>query len=598
MEDVSEQTRRRALSAGTTHNPIGNFGRENVEVRRTWNALGANGLLAKAGEHVPLLADGLVCLHKYRGQTEAEERARAFSLQKHLSKTGALTKLAELLPGSNLIAAAMLHFRGHHREAQEALNLLKNWRDCGSADGALAKVAEMLPGVDVIAFGVHVNAGNFAQALRSISKTRWTDVTGDVILAFDVTTFQELSVTDIQASNFGVIPVASFMYGGLLDIIMNLIEVNSRGQKRSKGFSLGHASPGSRNPVHRAKENLVASCNDMLSGLLQDTLPEMIPDTLDSALSASNSFLQKGIGWSLFLPKVLPSSPQLQQEFQQSLAKVTVRHKRVIPVSAVSQKQVPGFGCGEGVAGGAFCLGVGLHSLGLACLAGCAVTCLQFGRWLQRQFVPFVNDYNAQAWEDATKEPTQVFARQHVQAKADNGRRMPFCVVAEVQDQCAQRLVVALGEHVCNEMPIVKLVGQRGFRRIWRWALGLVTASIDGLPAVPLVLPVEVAEGLYSICGETLWLPSLSFAIIFECLFEREPAVSSCQVIITDDLVDQVLDVVQTGLRAIDLRTWDPRLSGFAEPVNLHCEASLSWPQPSTPRLDVQGIKLHLEFPG
>eukprot|EP00913_Durusdinium_trenchii_P027603 g25891.t1 len=42
----------------------------------------------------------------------------------------------------------MLHFRGHHREAQEALNLLKNWRDCGSADGALAKVAEMLPGVD------------------------------------------------------------------------------------------------------------------------------------------------------------------------------------------------------------------------------------------------------------------------------------------------------------------------------------------------------------------------------------------------------------------------------------------------------------------
>lgn len=67
---------------------------------------------SQAGEHVPLLADGLVCLHKYRGQsapeifadspmishishskklqatprTEAEERARAFSLQKHLSK--------------------------------------------------------------------------------------------------------------------------------------------------------------------------------------------------------------------------------------------------------------------------------------------------------------------------------------------------------------------------------------------------------------------------------------------------------------------------------------------------------------------------------
>lgn len=38
-----------------------------------------------------------------------------------MAQTGALTKLAELLPGSNLLAAAMLHARGHHREAQEAL---------------------------------------------------------------------------------------------------------------------------------------------------------------------------------------------------------------------------------------------------------------------------------------------------------------------------------------------------------------------------------------------------------------------------------------------------------------------------------------------
>ncbi|CAE7774226.1 DUSP13 [Symbiodinium pilosum] len=189
------------------------------------NPLGHNGFLMKAGEHLPLVADGLRCYHKFKGQTEAEERARAYSLQRYLGKDGALVKVAELLPGSNLIASAMLDLRGHHQEAQEALNLLKNWQQCGSPDGPLAKVAEMLPGVDVIAFGIHVQSGNFAQALRSISKTRWTTITGDsVVINMMVETLHGWTITNLEVVNLDVDPVASFMYGGLLDVVMLLIE--------------------------------------------------------------------------------------------------------------------------------------------------------------------------------------------------------------------------------------------------------------------------------------------------------------------------------------------------------------------------------------
>eukprot|EP00439_Symbiodinium_sp_Y106_P031742 s6088_g3.t2 len=199
------------------------------------NPLGPNGFLIKAGEHLPLVADGLRCYHKFKGQIEAEERARAFSLQRYLAKDGALVKVAELLPGSNLIASAMLDLRGHHQEAQEALNLLKNWRQCGSPDGPLAKVAEMLPGVDVIAFGIHVQSGNFAQALRSISKTRWTTITGEsIVLTMMAETLHDWTITDLEVVKLDIDPVASFMYGGLLDVVTLLIEVNSQGQQRSR----------------------------------------------------------------------------------------------------------------------------------------------------------------------------------------------------------------------------------------------------------------------------------------------------------------------------------------------------------------------------
>jgi len=571
---------------------------------RTWHthALGANGILAKAGEHVPLLADGLVCLHKYRGQTEAEERARAFSLQKHLSKDGALTKLAELLPGSNLLAAAMLHMQGHHREAQEALNLLKHWRDCGSADGALAKVAEMLPGVDVIAFGVHINGGNFAQALRSISKTRWTDVTGDVILTFDIGSL-DLSVADIQVSNFEIIPVASFMYGGLLDIVINLIEVNSRGQKRSRfGQFQFQPSPKSRNPVHRAKETLIATCNSTLQGLLQDSLPEMIPETLESAVNAINSYLRTQRGWmSFLLPKELSKKPhEVEKEFRSSLAKITVSHKRAIPASVLPQKDVPKFGCAEGVASSFACLGIGLHSVGLASIAGCFCGFSQLRHWLQRQFVPFVNSHNAQAWDDATKEPKEVFVRSSPldkEALPENRSRMPFSLVAELKGEPAKRLAAEIGRYFCSEIPLVKLVGQRGFHLLQHWMIGLLTQSIDGQPVVPIVLHAEVAEGLYSICGETLWLPSFFFALVLECHLSSEPCVPAIQIVVTDDIIDQVLDVLQTGLQGVDMRKLDSRLAGFTEPINLHCQAVLSWPHASSPRLDVRDIKVHLEIP-
>ena len=106
------------------------------------------------------------------------------------------------------------------------------------------------------------------------------------------------------------------------------------------------------NPVHRVKETLLASCNEALEDLISETLPEMIPELLDSAAmepwtstgvsivsigekkrkrnwsnlepnleiygetEAATSYFQsqRGCLVSLLLPKALPKAHDLEKE--------------------------------------------------------------------------------------------------------------------------------------------------------------------------------------------------------------------------------------------------------------------------------------------
>jgi len=587
------------------------------------NPLGPNGFLIKAGEHLPLVADGLRCYHKFKGQIEAEERARAFSLQRYLAKDGALVKVAELLPGSNLIASAMLDLRGHHQEAQEALNLLKNWRQCGSPDGPLAKVAEMLPGVDVIAFGIHVQSGNFAQALRSISKTRWTTITGEsIVLTMMAETLHDWTITDLEVVKLDIDPVASFMYGGLLDVVTLLIEVNSQGQQRSRARARrvrlnsprldGKPHRGLRNPLYWAKDRVVTICRDVVTTLLQDTLPEMVPDMIDSAVAAINSLLPyyRSSWWPyrVFLPKAIGKPPpDLEKVLADRITHISLRHRTVVPVRAVPARDLPCRRPGTDKALGALCCCAGglAHSgwpLLAACALGCASGFFQLSSWARRQFVPWINAHNEQAWLGATKEPKQLYKRSSSQGSCDRASaRMPLAVVAELPGEDVEQLASILGDYFCKELPLTKLIGQSGMAWLNERLSRFLAASVDEQtsPAVlPVVLHAEVSEGLYKSLGETWWLPSFSFAVIFQCRLEAGMQVSAAQVVFTDETIDQVLDVLQTEIRDVDFRGMDPRLAGFAEPINLHFQAMLSWPLTSSPRLDIRNLKVHLSLPG
>ncbi len=98
---------------------------ESLQRARERNPIGSHGYLTKALEHIPIVSDGMVALHRYQGDGVAAERARGYSLEKLLSRDGAFTRVAELLPGSNLLAAWMHKMNGDSETYPQKLNTLK-----------------------------------------------------------------------------------------------------------------------------------------------------------------------------------------------------------------------------------------------------------------------------------------------------------------------------------------------------------------------------------------------------------------------------------------------------------------------------------------
>ena len=85
---------------------------ESLQRARDRNPIGSHGYVTKALEHIPLVSDAMVAIHRHSGDDLAAERARGYSLQKLFSRDGAATRVAELVPVSNLLAAAVHGFNG------------------------------------------------------------------------------------------------------------------------------------------------------------------------------------------------------------------------------------------------------------------------------------------------------------------------------------------------------------------------------------------------------------------------------------------------------------------------------------------------------
>ncbi|CAE7244867.1 odh [Symbiodinium natans] len=201
---------------------------EALQRARSRDPIGSHGYLTKVFEHIPLVSDGMVAIHKYHGEDLAAERARGYSLAKLLSKDGAITRVAELVPGSNLVAVLGHYMNGDKERAARAMNLvdspLVGWSSIDDPNSGLWQVAELIPGTDAVAFAVHLQSGHYAQALRSITKTSWVNVmTSEMTFFIHCPAACETWCEKVDILQVDVLPRQLSLVVGLSDVVTNFL---------------------------------------------------------------------------------------------------------------------------------------------------------------------------------------------------------------------------------------------------------------------------------------------------------------------------------------------------------------------------------------
>lgn len=435
-----------------------NAGKEaELERAKERNPLGHRGYITQAGEHIPVVADAIRCIHIYRGDAEAAERARAYSLRKLVGKNGAITKVAELLPGTNLIAALALELRGDTSEASRALNWLGQVKDAAGADGALAKVAELFPGTDVVAFGLQCSGGHYASALRSICKTRWVDVRSrSTVLVLQGDRVNEWVILDV-VSDLDVHPRVYSLAAGLMDVCIHMLDFNRQGERRKKkrkavgkmfrvrksaekAGSIGGDSDnelemagawssanGKRHDLRSSMQDWkIVKANEMLQDVIAsfaDQVPEYCGWGIDLANWALRDWrpatvqskLVMGLTSLLFpnLPYEPPpahsASARLAKAIQDTIPEVVFEHKQMpvnpeacfVPETGARKNanRTPEFAGTVACVSCAGCWCFGLHTGPLACFAGCLAVASAVHRKVKTNLVTWLNQSNAANWK-------------------------------------------------------------------------------------------------------------------------------------------------------------------------------------------------------
>lgn len=300
---------------------------EALQRARERDPIGTHGYITKIIEHIPIVSDGVMALHRYHDEPLAEERARSYSVQKLLSKDGAITKMAELLPVSNLFAAAVHEMNGDADRATRALDLFGNWAQADHRDGPLWKVAELIPGTDALAFASHLQGGYYAQALRSLTKTSWVNVEIHEATLFIV--MPQLGAVSSRTL-FGkcdIVPRQLSLVAGMSDLLTNFVRLDQEGHRRAfrfdVEFDVEKLLQKEDKTIMDLSKALIKSITDDKLRRRIDVFTEMIPDLADWLVDVLNRKLprwrKESVPWRLCAPDALPPLKEDSKEVLRSI---------------------------------------------------------------------------------------------------------------------------------------------------------------------------------------------------------------------------------------------------------------------------------------
>mmetsp|Transcript_148081 Transcript_148081/g.261088 ORF Transcript_148081/g.261088 Transcript_148081/m.261088 type:complete len:742 (+) Transcript_148081:116-2341(+) len=662
----------------------GHYGREEALRRaQTRNPLGRDGVVTQAFEHIPIICDGIEYIHRSRGDEVSAERASARTLTRLFSKDGAVTKVAELLPGSNLVAAAIHKLAGNDDHAERAVNLMNSWMTAGDPDGALAKVAELFPGTDLVAFALHMKSNQYAQALRCITKTQFVNIEVEkVFLWINAQKVINIAVSSSEIRGVDANPRCLSLIVGLNDIFTTYLEENTDGKELmrppgvsesslhsnfsddfmlAEGFTIFeppvlsplNAEEKRRSPKRRGKrrdslgarkqregathdfvivgvetEELVTEwANDFIRRVV-DSMVSGIPICVEWTVDAINTYTlprwrREGLRYRLLFNKPLPrfdAVNAIQSDGQRELPAIakalvssfpffSITHTPFFESESVKLPEPRSRSClrktvGPAVAG-ATCLSCaascGVKAVGLACMGGFLLGARQFCRWVYRRTQRHFNSYNQEAWEAAAlgREPVANGGEsRHNSSELPRAERK-WGVMFKFPEAGGATLVNLIWDYIIKNIRCGCILAPL-FHCCQPCLKAGVHFCAPEWQAVPLVLDVETGPMKIELDPEVwpdgLHLPNVRLAILIHLGLTGDLP-STVRLAIPDTIIKEIIESLRRQIGELDVRTMDPRLSGFVQPFRLDFQAALEWPKVDQAKLVIKGMKTSLHLP-
>lgn len=653
------------------------YGREEA-LRRAQqrNPIGRDGPVTQAFEHIPIICDGIEYIHRSNGDEVSAERASARTLGRLFSADGAVTKVAELLPGSNLVAAAMHALNGNHDRAERAVNLMNSWMTAGDPDGALAKVAELFPGTDLLAFALHMKSDQYAQALRCITKTQFVNIEVDkVFLWVNAKNVKDLAVSTSEIRGVEAHPRCLSLIVGVNDLFTKFLEdkadkdehhfretwysQSSLPSSYSDDFMLAEGSftiidaPRSPRRTTRRKkrkpsprkstkegqnhdfqivgvetEELVTEwANDFIREIV-DSMVNGIPLCLEWTIDAVNNhtlprWRRESWRYRFLFHHDMPrfdaaqslqsdgkqELPATAKAFMSSFPFLSITHTPFFESESVKLPEPRSRSClrrtvAPAVAG-ATCVscaaGAGVKAVGLACMGGFLLGAHQLCRWIYRRACRHFNGYNQEAWEAAAlgREPSTNKGQSRHDTPSDPRPERKWGVMLKFPEAGGVTLVNSIWDYIIKNIRCGCILGPL-FHCCQPCLQAGVRFCAPNWQAVPFVMDVETGEMKLELDPEVwpdgLHLPNVRVALLVHLGLSGDLP-SSVRIAVPDTIIKEISESLRKQIGELDIRTLEPRLSGFTQPFRVDFQVALEWPQVDKCKLVIQGLKSSLHLP-